>query len=35
MGALLVGLRGNALVGAQWFDLLITAVAVKEGLEAW
>jgi hypothetical protein len=38
-GALLVGLLGNALVGAWWLDpavgLLIAAVAVKEGLEAW
>jgi divalent metal cation (Fe/Co/Zn/Cd) transporter len=38
-GALLVGLIGNALVGAWWLDpgvgLLIAAVAVKEGLEAW
>ena len=38
-GALLVGLGGNALVGAWWLDpvvgLLIAAVAVKEGLEAW
>jgi divalent metal cation (Fe/Co/Zn/Cd) transporter len=37
--ALLVGLLGNALVGAWWLDpavgLLIAAVAVKEGLEAW
>jgi divalent metal cation (Fe/Co/Zn/Cd) transporter len=37
--ALLVGLIGNALVGAWWLDpgvgLLIAAVAVKEGLEAW
>lgn len=38
-GALLVGLLGNAIVGAWWLDpivgLLIAAVAVKEGLEAW
>jgi divalent metal cation (Fe/Co/Zn/Cd) transporter len=38
-GALLVGLLGNALVGAWWLDpavgLLIAAVAVKEGFEAW
>ena len=38
-GALLVGLLGNALVGAWWLDpivgLLIAAVAVKEGCEAW
>jgi divalent metal cation (Fe/Co/Zn/Cd) transporter len=38
-GALLVGLAGNALVGAWWLDpvvgLLIAGVAVKEGLEAW
>ena len=31
--------RGNALVGAWWLDpavgLLIAAVAVKEGAEAW
>jgi divalent metal cation (Fe/Co/Zn/Cd) transporter len=37
--ALLVGLAGNALVGAWWLDpavgLLIAGVAVKEGLEAW
>jgi divalent metal cation (Fe/Co/Zn/Cd) transporter len=37
-GALLIGLGGNALVGAWWLDplvgLLIAAVAVKEGLEA-
>src|SRR3954447_14028776 len=37
--ALLVGLLGNALVGAWWLDpvvgLLITGVAVKEGREAW
>jgi divalent metal cation (Fe/Co/Zn/Cd) transporter len=38
-GALLVGLLGNALAGAWWLDpavgLLIAAVAVKEGVEAW
>ena len=38
-GALLIGLVGNALVGAWWLDpvvgLLIAAVAVKEGLDAW
>jgi divalent metal cation (Fe/Co/Zn/Cd) transporter len=38
-GALLVGLLGNALFGAWWLDpavgLLIAAVAVKEGREAW
>src|SRR3954468_8547806 len=38
-GALLVGLAGNAIVGAWWLDpavgLLIAAVAVKEGREAW
>jgi hypothetical protein len=38
-GALLVGLLGNALAGAWWLDpavgLLITAVAVKEGVESW
>ena len=37
--ALLAGLLGNALVGAWWLDplvgLLIAAVAVREGLEAW
>ena len=37
--ALLVGLLGNALVGAWWLDpvvgLLIAALAVKEGREAW
>ena len=37
--ALLVGLLGNALLGAWWLDpavgLLIAAVAVREGLEAW
>jgi divalent metal cation (Fe/Co/Zn/Cd) transporter len=38
-GALLLGLAGNALVGAWWLDpvvgLLIAGVAVKEGMEAW
>jgi divalent metal cation (Fe/Co/Zn/Cd) transporter len=38
-GALLIGLVGNAAVGAWWLDpgvgLLIVAVAVKEGVEAW
>jgi divalent metal cation (Fe/Co/Zn/Cd) transporter len=38
-GALLVGLLGNAVAGAWWLDpivgLLIAAVAVREGLEAW
>jgi len=38
-GALLLGLLGNALVGAWWLDavvgLLIAAGAVREGLEAW
>jgi divalent metal cation (Fe/Co/Zn/Cd) transporter len=38
-GALLLGLLGNALLGAWWLDpavgLLIASVAVKEGLEAW
>ena len=37
--ALLVGLLGNALLGAWWLDpavgLLIAAVAVREGMEAW
>lgn len=37
--ALLVGLLGNALVGAWWLDplvgLLIAAVAVREGVETW
>jgi hypothetical protein len=37
--ALLVGLLGNALVGTWWLDpvvgLLIAAVALKEGREAW
>ena len=38
-GALLVGLAGNAIAGAWWLDpvvgLLIAAVAVKEGADAW
>ncbi|HEY6550209.1 MAG TPA: cation transporter [Solirubrobacterales bacterium] len=38
-GALLIGLLGNALIGTWWLDplvgLLIAAVAVKEGREAW
>jgi divalent metal cation (Fe/Co/Zn/Cd) transporter len=38
-GALLLGLLGNALAGGWWLDpivgLLIAAVAVKEGIEAW
>jgi divalent metal cation (Fe/Co/Zn/Cd) transporter len=38
-GALLVGLLGNALLEAWWLDpvvgLLIAAVAIKEGREAW
>ncbi len=38
-GALLVGLLGNALLGAWWLDpvvgLLIAAVAIKGGGEAW
>ena len=38
-GALLLGLLGNALFGAWWLDpavgLLIAAVAVREGAEAW
>ena len=37
--ALLAGLLGNALAGAWWLDpvvgLLIAAVAVREGLDAW
>lgn len=37
--ALLVGLLGNALAGAWWLDptvgLLIAALAVQEGREAW
>jgi divalent metal cation (Fe/Co/Zn/Cd) transporter len=38
-GALLLGLLGNALLGAWWLDpavgLLIASVAVKEGRDAW
>lgn len=38
-GALLVGLLANAAFGAWWLDpivgLLIAAVAIREGLEAW
>jgi divalent metal cation (Fe/Co/Zn/Cd) transporter len=38
-GALLVGLIGNAAVGAWWLDpavgLLIAGVALKEGTDAW
>jgi divalent metal cation (Fe/Co/Zn/Cd) transporter len=38
-GALLIGLLGNALLGAWWLDpavgLLIAAVAVREGVESW
>jgi divalent metal cation (Fe/Co/Zn/Cd) transporter len=38
-GALLLGLAGNAVVGAWWLDsivgLLIAGVAVREGREAW
>ena len=38
-GALLIGLLANAMFGAGWLDpvigLLIAAVAVKEGREAW
>jgi divalent metal cation (Fe/Co/Zn/Cd) transporter len=38
-GALLIGLLGNAAAGAWWLDpivgLLIAAIAVKEGAEAW
>ncbi len=38
-GALLLGLLANAALGAWWLDpivgLLIAAVAVREGLEAW
>jgi divalent metal cation (Fe/Co/Zn/Cd) transporter len=38
-GALLIGLAGNAVAGAWWLDptvgLLIAAVAVKEGVDAW
>jgi len=37
--ALFIGLVGNALIGAWWLDplvgLLIAAVAVREGREAW
>ena len=37
--ALLIGLLGNALIGAWWLDpfvgLLIAFVAVQEGREAW
>jgi hypothetical protein len=38
-GAVLIGLLGNALVGAWWLDpivgLLIAGLAVYEGREAW
>jgi divalent metal cation (Fe/Co/Zn/Cd) transporter len=38
-GALLLGLAGNAVVGAWWLDsivgLLIAGVAVREGREGW
>jgi divalent metal cation (Fe/Co/Zn/Cd) transporter len=38
-GAVLIGLVGNALLGAWWLDplvgLLIAFVAVQEGREAW
>jgi divalent metal cation (Fe/Co/Zn/Cd) transporter len=38
-GALLIGLLGNALVGAWWLDpivgLLIAALAINEGRDAW
>jgi divalent metal cation (Fe/Co/Zn/Cd) transporter len=38
-GALLLGLLGNAVVGAWWLDpavgLLIAGVAIREGLDAW
>ena len=38
-GALLIGLAGNAIAGAWWLDplvgLVIVAVAVREGVEAW
>lgn len=38
-GALLIGLLGNALLGTWWLDpvvgLLIAAVAIQEGIEAW
>lgn len=37
--AVLIGLTGNALFGAWWLDpvigLIVAAVAVKEGREAW
>jgi divalent metal cation (Fe/Co/Zn/Cd) transporter len=37
--ALLVGLGGNALLGLWWLDpavaLIIAAVALREGVEAW
>ena len=37
--ALLVGLLGNALLGAWWLDpvvgLMIVALAIQEGIEAW
>jgi divalent metal cation (Fe/Co/Zn/Cd) transporter len=38
-GALLIGLLGNALLGAWWLDpvvgLLIAGLAIQEGREAW
>lgn len=38
-GALLVGLLGNALVGAWWLDpfvgLAVAFVAVMEGIDSW
>jgi divalent metal cation (Fe/Co/Zn/Cd) transporter len=38
-GALLLGLLGNAVLGAGWLDpvvgLLVAGVALKEGAEAW
>ncbi len=38
-GALLIGLVGNAAVGARWLDPavghLIVAVALREGVDAW
>jgi divalent metal cation (Fe/Co/Zn/Cd) transporter len=38
-GALLIGLLGNAVVGAWWLDpvvgMLIAAVAIREGVESW
>jgi divalent metal cation (Fe/Co/Zn/Cd) transporter len=38
-GAVLLGLLGNALLGAWWLDpiaaLLIAVVAVREGVETW